>query len=254
MKRYCLGGMCLILGAALVWEGCRKGDSGAVFEMVDTNDMKAVKKGVPKEVGTKEITGNMVLLETTKGEIVIELYPEKAPVTVRNFLSYVADGFYDGVVFHRVIRNFMIQAGGFELAKEGEAYMTDKETRPAIINEASNGLKNERGTIAMARTADPNSAASQFFINQVDNLRLNYGIGGAGYAVFGKVIKGMDVVDAISQAATTTKTASVTVRTGPEKLQVQQQMRDVPAEAVVIKSAKIVRRAEGGTKEKEFPK
>ena len=140
-----------------------------------------------------------VVLETSKGKIVIALYPEKAPATVENFLAYANSGFYNNTVFHRVIDGFMIQGGGFTSG------MTQKPTRPPIQNEADNGLKNETGAIAMARTGNPHSATSQFFINTIDNPFLNH-MGktpeGWGYTVFGKVIEGMDVVDAISKTPT----------------------------------------------------
>ncbi len=162
---------------------------------------------------------NMVKLETSMGSIVIELNEQAAPVTVKNFLGYVEEGFYDGTIFHRVIPDFMIQGGGFTVE------MVQKQTHDPIINEANNGLKNERGTIAMARTSDPNSATCQFFINHRDNGPLNYVENvNPGYAVFGKVIEGMDVVDAIASVKTTT-------RMGYD---------DVPVEPVVIKSARVV--------------
>ncbi|MEZ5330518.1 MAG: peptidylprolyl isomerase [Thermoanaerobaculia bacterium] len=157
-----------------------------------------------------------VALETNKGTIVVELDRENAPVSTENFLSYVDDGFYDGTIFHRVISGFMIQGGGFD------ADMNKKATKPPIQNEAKNGLKNDRGTIAMARTNDPHSATAQFFINHRDNGPLDYpSQDGWGYAVFGKVVEGMDVVDAIAD-----------VRTG-----VKNGMRDVPMEEVVIERA-----------------
>ncbi len=160
----------------------------------------------------------MVTLETTKGNIVIELDEQAAPVTTANFLRYVEEGFYDGVIFHRVIPDFMIQTGGFT------ADMKQKSPHEPIVNEASNGLKNKRGTLSMARTNDPNSATSQFFINQVDNAYLDYVQGrNPGYAVFGKVVDGMDVVDAVAGVETTNK--------GPHQ--------DVPVEPVIIKSAKV---------------
>jgi peptidyl-prolyl cis-trans isomerase B (cyclophilin B) len=140
-----------------------------------------------------------VVMETTKGNIILELYADKAPETVKNFLTYVDDGFYNGTIFHRVIPNFMIQGGGFK------ADMKEKPTRSPIKNEADNGLKNDRGTIAMARTQDPNSATAQFFINSVDNDFLNHKSKtpqGWGYAVFGRVVEGMDVVDAIAAVKT----------------------------------------------------
>ncbi len=141
-----------------------------------------------------------VLLETTSGDILLELDPEKAPETVENFLKYVDDGFYDNTIFHRVIPGFMIQGGGMD------ARMKEKPTNAPIKNEADNGLKNERGTIAMARTMDPHSASSQFFINHADNDFLNHtskNPEGWGYAVFGKVLDGMDTVDKIAKVKTT---------------------------------------------------
>ena len=136
-------------------------------------------------------------LQTNHGDIIIALDAEKAPKTSENFLSYVRDGFYDGTVFHRVINNFMIQGGGFD------SYMQQKATKPAIKNEADNGLKNARGTVAMARTQAPDSATMQFFINHADNDFLNHSSRDFGYAVFAKVVRGMDVVDQIAQVKTT---------------------------------------------------
>lgn len=139
-----------------------------------------------------------VELQTNRGNITVELYPGKAPKTVANFLQYVRDGFYDGTVFHRVISGFMIQGGGFDKNSHR------KETRAPIPLESGNGLHNDRGTLAMARTSDPNSATSQFFINLVDNSFLDKANArdGEGYAVFGKVIKGMKVVDKIAASKT----------------------------------------------------
>ena len=159
----------------------------------------------------------MVRLQTNMGDIVIELNEKAAPVTVRNFLDYVQADFYNGTIFHRVIGGFMIQGGGFT------ADMNQKKTNSHIINEGSNGLKNDRGTIAMARMPSPNSATCQFYINLVDNNPLNYSPGRPGYAVFGKLIEGMDVVDAIAKVKTTTRAG----------------MPDVPVEVVEIKSATI---------------
>jgi cyclophilin family peptidyl-prolyl cis-trans isomerase len=133
------------------------------------------------------------------GAIRIALDEAKAPITVKNFLAYVRSGHYDGTVFHRVIPRFMIQGGGMD------ATMKEKATRPPIKNEAANRLRNDRGTVAMARTAEPNSATAQFFINLKSNASLDYGIGGAGYAVFGTVVEGMDVVDKIASVRTTGK-------------------------------------------------
>jgi peptidyl-prolyl cis-trans isomerase B (cyclophilin B) len=153
------------------------------------------------------------------GDIRIELDAEKAPATVENFLKYVRDGFYDGTIFHRVIKGFMIQGGGFN------DQMIQKMAQDPIKNEADNGLPNERGTVAMARTQDPHSASSQFFINHKDNAFLNYSgpnIQGWGYCVFGKVTDGMDVIDAIAQVGTTNRGSH----------------GDVPEQAVVINSAR----------------
>lgn len=144
----------------------------------------------------------MIHMKTNYGTIVLELNPEKAPKTVANFLAYAKDGFYDGTLFHRVIDKFVIQGGGFGPG------MTQKMTRPPIENEANNGLRNARGTLAMARATDPHSATSQFFINIVDNDFLNYTAptpAGWGYCVFGKVIDGMHIVDQIKGVVTGSK-------------------------------------------------
>ena len=162
----------------------------------------------------------VVVLETTLGVIHIELNPAKAPVSVKNFLDYVQAGHYNGLIFHRVIPGFMIQGGGMTAA------MDEKETRPPIKNEAGNGLKNDRGTLAMARTSVVDSATSQFFINVSDNAFLNHKDEtpqGFGYAVFGKVTKGLDVVDKIVAVETTSKGS----------------FQNVPQKAVVITSAKV---------------
>ncbi len=163
-----------------------------------------------------------VVMKTTDGDIIIELYAEKSPVTVENFLAYVDAGYYDGTVFHRVISNFMIQGGGFTTE------MKEKPTRDPIVNESSNKLHNTRGTLAMARTSDPNSATAQFFINQRSNLRLDWTPGNEGYAVFGEVVEGMQVVDII--ALTETGAASVETSRGPAVFQ------DVPVKPIVILS------------------
>ncbi|HVY05024.1 MAG TPA: peptidylprolyl isomerase [Burkholderiales bacterium] len=163
-----------------------------------------------------------VEIKTNLGAIVVELNPAKAPKTVENFLRYVRDGFYDNAVFHRVIPGFMIQGGGFTKA------MTQKPTRDPVALESSNGLQNDKGTIAMARTSNPNSATAQFFINVADNAFLNYRPGTPGYAVFGKVVKGMDVVDKIAA-----------LPTGPGGPFPQ----DVPQQQVVIESAKVLEEA-----------
>ncbi len=160
-----------------------------------------------------------VLMKTSKGDITVELYADKAPITVENFLSYVDEKFYDGTIFHRVIKEFMIQGGG--LTED----FNEKPAKPPIKNEAANGLKNKRGTIAMARMPEINSATCQFFINHVDNSFLDHKDNtpeGFGYAVFGKVTEGMDVVDAIANVKTMAKHG----------------MRDVPRETISIISVR----------------
>lgn len=148
-------------------------------------------------VAQAETSGNpQVVIKTSEGDITLQLFADKAPVTVANFLSYVDAGFYEGTIFHRVIPNFMIQGGGFL------PDMTQKETNDPIVNESQNRLHNERGTIAMARTNDPDSASSQFYINQRNNLQLDWAPGKPGYTVFGQVILGLDIVDFIATAPT----------------------------------------------------
>ena len=171
-------------------------------------------------------TGPVVALEvaqgrTALGTITIALDAEKAPISVRNFLKYVRSGHYEGTVFHRVMPGFMIQGGGFTTELE------EKPTQGPIRNEARNGLRNSRGSVAMARTSDPDSADAQFFVNLRDNHRLDYGIGGAGYAVFGQVIEGMEVVDRIAMVPTTSR--------GPHQ--------NVPQVGVVIRKAREVQTA-----------
>jgi len=138
----------------------------------------------------------VVVIKTNMGDIYVELYPDKAPKTVENFLTYVKEGFYSGLIFHRVVKGFVIQGGGFD-----KNLNYKKPTHPPVKNESDNGLSNLRGTIAMARTSDPHSATTQFYINLADNTFLDYGKNPQkwGYTVFGKVIKGMDVVDEIAQ-------------------------------------------------------
>lgn len=159
-----------------------------------------------------------VVLHTNLGDIILELDAAKAPKTVKNFLSYVNSGFYDGTIFHRTIAGFMIQAGGFTTD------MVKKTTKAPIANESTNGLSNVKGSIAMARTADPDSATSQFFINTVDNPNLDASYNKAGYAVFGRVIAGMDLVEKISK-----------VPTG-----VRARRADVPKTSVVIEKAELL--------------
>ncbi len=159
---------------------------------------------------TANAENTKVLLKTSMGDIELELYADKAPISVQNFLRYVDEGFYNGTVFHRVINSFMIQGGGFD------QNMQQKTTHQAIQNEAKNGLKNKRGTIAMARLTPPHSATAQFFINHVDNTNLDYpSYDGWGYAVFGKVTKGMDTVDKIADVYTVTRNGMQNVPENP---------------------------------------
>ncbi|HTY20792.1 MAG TPA: peptidylprolyl isomerase [Geobacteraceae bacterium] len=177
--------------------------------------------GVAAAAGGEQAGKNpVVLMETSMGEVKIQLDPQKAPITVQNFLDYVKAGFYKGTIFHRVIPGFMIQGGGFT------ADMQEKRTRAPIKNEGDNGLKNERGTIAMARLPNPDSATAQFFINVVNNDGLNRPLpDGFGYAVFGRVISGMEVVDKIAKVKTV-------MRMG---------MQDVPENNVLIKSVRLLK-------------
>ena len=165
---------------------------------------------------TAEESPPRVTMETSMGSIVIELDPRRAPTTTANFLRYVDDGYYDGLIFHRVIPSFMIQGGGFDVE------LTRRGTSEPIINESGNGLINVKGSIAMARTNEPNSATSQFFINTNFNDALNARPGKQGYAVFGRVVDGMDTVMRIERVATTTRNG----------------MADVPSEPVMIQSAR----------------
>ena len=174
-----------------------------------------------------------VRLKTNKGDIVLELNAEKAPITVENFLGYVDKKHYDGTVFHRVIDGFMIQGGGFALT---DGKLVEKTSGKGIKNEGQNGLKNVRGSIAMARTNDPNSATAQFFINVSDNAALDYPSNG-GYAVFGKVIEGMDIVDKIKVTPTGVSKLTMLHPVTGEKLEMPSQ--DVPKEPVVIVSATV---------------
>jgi peptidyl-prolyl cis-trans isomerase A (cyclophilin A) len=205
IHRLKVGILTLVLAAAcLALQGC------------DEQDQSILPLGAGEKAGGPKY----VELKTTKGSIVLELDEEKAPVTVANFLRYVKEGFYDGTIFHRVIPRFVIQGGGFT------PDMTKKEIHETIINESSNGLKNARGSVAMARTRKPDSASSQFFINLFNNYRLDYaGENRPGYTVFGKVIDGMPVVDAIAQV----KRKDVGM------------FSDVPVEPIVIESARIVK-------------
>ncbi|OGQ24876.1 MAG: peptidylprolyl isomerase, partial [Deltaproteobacteria bacterium RBG_16_71_12] len=165
----------------------------------------------------KAMSNPVVTLKTSMGTIEIELFPDQAPKTVENFLGYVKAAHYDGTVFHRVIAGFMIQGGGFD------KQMNKKPTRAPVVNESSNGLKNDTGTVAMARTSDPDSATAQFYINVKDNAALNRADGNAGYCVFGKVVAGLDVVKKIEASQTST----------------QNGMKDVPVKQVTIESLRV---------------
>ena len=182
------------------------------------------------------VAANRVKIKTNKGDVVMELNVEKAPITVANFLEYVNKKHYDGTVFHRVIENFMIQGGGF--AEEGTE-LVEKATGKGIKNEASNGLKNDIGTVAMARTNDPNSATSQFFINVAANNNLNApSFDGHGYAVFGKIVEGMEVVDAIK--AVPTGNRPLTMINSATGQKITQPSPDVPNDNVVIESITVL--------------
>lgn len=178
----------------------------------------AVADDKPKQEKPKIPDRVYIKMSTSMGDIYLELNQEKAPISTKNFVDYAKDGYYNGTIFHRVISNFMIQGGGFD--KD----MQKKETKAPIKNEWRNGLKNGRGAIAMARTSDPDSATSQFFINVVNNPFLDQPRGGAAYAVFGKVIDGMDVVDEIRNVPTTTRNG----------------MENVPEEPVIIKTVEVL--------------
>lgn len=197
----------------VLMSGCDK-EKAKISAETKKKDNIIDSKAKEAAVGAKTVK-----LETSMGDIVIELNGKQSPVTAANFLRYVEEKYYDGLIFHRVIKNFMIQGGGFT------ADMQEKKPNAPIVNEAKNGLKNDRGTIAMARTNDPDSATCQFFINHKNNDFLNYIEGrNPGYAVFGKVVEGMDVVDKIAAVKTTSKRG----------------FDDVPAEPVVIKSVRVV--------------
>ena len=200
----------LILISLVTMLGCTQKNNEAELNMTNTTT----------NTNTNTNTNTKVILNTSKGDIVIQLDNAKAPQSSANFIQYCRDDFYAGTIFHRVISSFMIQGGGLD--KD----LNEKETKDPVVNEANNGLRNNRGTIAMARTSDPHSATSQFFINVVDNAFLNFSSetsNGWGYAVFGKVVKGMDVVDTIRDAATGNKGHH----------------QDVPTEAITINSCTI---------------
>ena len=211
---------------ALILPACGGVNDGVAPEsepVTETTPMETAPPPTDPESDLPTPGPSAVQMRTSAGDLTIELYPNEAPRTVENFLQYVEDGFYDGTIFHRVVRGFVIQGGGFT------AEMEEKETREPIENEARNGLRNLRGTLSMARTMDPHSATSQFFINTRDNAALDHTAptpDGWGYAVYGMVISGMETVDQI-------EASRVVSRAGH---------RDVPETPIVIESAVVVAR------------
>ena len=218
----------MLLSLTVVAWACAQEDKASTEDAAQTATAGELPEGkveavpVEAEADTKKpVEGHMVRMTTSMGVIDIELYPEKAPITVESILSYVNEGFYDGTIFHRVIPGFVIQGGGFT------PDMTQKTTHPPIKNEATNGLQNKRGTLSMARTNVIDSATSQFFINLKDNASLDHVPGSPdryGYAVFGQVVSGMDVVDAVAK-----------VPTGSKGMH-----RDVPLTPVVVEKAEVL--------------
>ncbi len=205
-----------LIGLLAFFTGCRSRQHPELYKPGDMPTWRTVQTD-PNLRTTEERP--RVVLNTNMGLITIELFERQAPVSTANFLQYVEDGFYNGTLFHRVIPGFMIQGGGFDMN------MREQETRNPIRNEAGSGLRNVRGTVAMARTDDLNSATAQFFINLIDNTFLDGDGVTGGYAVFGRVVQGMDVVDRIAFVETGTREG----------------MSDVPNEPVVIQSASVVR-------------
>ena len=216
LQRIALTSLCLAVAGPL--NACQKNPVNPTEPQAATTAQDTAK---PVEEAAEEVRFEYVMLETTKGNILLELDRARAPISVRNFMGYVKDGTYNGTIFHRVMSGFMIQGGGFTTD------MAKKPTKAPIQNEWRNGLKNEVGTIAMARTENPNSATTQFFINVAKNSSLDQPMsGGAGYAVFGKVVMGMDTVDKIRTAPTgVTRDAS------------GRPFRDVPVSVIEIKKA-----------------
>jgi cyclophilin family peptidyl-prolyl cis-trans isomerase len=218
----------LAVVCSVLFGACKSQKEDAHKETI-TTELEEVKSEpvAPAKEGSK------VRFKTNLGEILIELNAEKAPITVANFLKYAAEKHYDGTVFHRVIDGFMIQGGGFAL--EGTK-LVEKKTGAGIQNESQNGLSNDKGTIAMARTNNPNSATAQFFINVADNSSLNYP-NHNGYTVFGKVIEGMDLVEKIKSVETTSKNLTMLHPHTGQPL--EQPAGDVPTESIIIESAMI---------------
>ncbi len=188
-------------------------------------------------LGASSAADPAVVMETSMGNIKIELFEDKAPVTVKNFLAYVDDKHYDGTIFHRVMKDFVIQGGGWMPDGNASLGMKEKPTKPPIVSEAANGVKNQKYTIAMARTANPNSATSQFYINVNDNSKLDkeFAADKVGYCVFGKVIEGMDIVEKIRAVKTQRKNEEHT---------------NVPVETVTVKS---IKRHDGKPMEEKKP-
>ena len=210
--------------------------SFASFACSKEETKKSTETKTP-EAATTVVSAERVKFKTNKGDFVIELNREKAPITVANFLEYVNKKHYDGTVFHRIMDNFMIQGGGFAL---DAGSFVEKPTGKGIKNEGKNGLKNDIGTVAMARTGDPDSATAQFFVNVVNNDNLNSPLpDGHGYAVFGKVIEGMDVINKIKATPTAIKPLTMLHPTSGEKI--TQPSEYVPTENIVIESATLVK-------------
>lgn len=212
----------LLIASLLVFSltACTKEDT-AIESTDKATTQQTSTENTTQSSGEKMAANPKVKIETTLGDITLELDAQNAPVTVENFISYVNDGFYDGTIFHRVIPNFMVQGGGMN------PDMSEKATKASIQNEANNGLKNDRGTVAMARTNEPHSASSQFFINVKDNGFLNFSgenMQGWGYAVFGKVVEGIETVDKIEA-----------VETGNKGFH-----QDVPTESVIMNKVTVV--------------
>jgi peptidyl-prolyl cis-trans isomerase A (cyclophilin A) len=212
---------------ALLLASCKGGSDN---DSSNGSGSSSDRDGVTKS-DRKNQSADIVIIETSMGSIRAQLHPSSAPITVQNFLSYVDKGHYDGTIFHRVMSDFMIQGGGFRIA---DGFPKELETGNGITNESADSQKNTRGTLAMARTNDPNSATAQFFINVKDNPNLDYPRMG-GYAVFGEVVEGMDVVDAIKMVETGQQIA---LSLDPKNRYITGEFSDVPVEPVTIQSIK----------------
>lgn len=227
----------ILISLTFVFSSCKKDPENSNNNPDSATDSPAVGTVAPTEKSDAEESEESkppqdltkIIMDTSMGAIELELNVEKAPLTVANFLKYVDSKQFDGTVFHRVIKDFMIQGGGFSIAGD------EKETLASVKNESSNGLSNSRGTISMARTNHPDSATAQFFINVADNTGLDGAPGRPGYAVFGKVVTGMDVVDAIRAVKTGQKTMRAL---HPDGRLYPQPFQDVPMKDVIIKTVK----------------